>query len=299
MKTIKKYFPLLIILLIINGCDKPAPTQLVQDEDFLEVELISKDAEDDISAGYDSTGFIYSPPGRFFNIITVSGIKTKYNNISFSNSYAQAIFFDRALPVKIGNRLIGYRTRILGNVDFNNVRAKLRPFNIRFKRPNGNNSDTTLGFKHVLHSRPGNPDEDFNFEYNSTINFDFAPFIGNPVQLNISTPAEINGSAKIERNGNMLSGNLTWNAGNSDKFEVIIGASKRGQNDNIFPIYRLRTNDDGQLNIPPELISKIPLNRFDRLVFSLIRKNDMIINSGTNDLYILSQSIHNLIVDIP
>jgi hypothetical protein len=301
MKTFKKYFFLLISLLLINGCDKPAPTQLIQDEEFLEVELITNDIDDEIySSGYDSTGIVYNPSRGFANIVSVSGIKTSYNNINISTSHAQAVFFNRDSPVlSPDGRLIGYETRLLGNLDFNGKRAKHLPFRIRFKnRNNGNHTDTTLGLRHVLHHKPGNPGDDFNFQYNSFVSLDFNPFTGNPVNFNIPTAAEINGLLRLEKNGNNLSGRLNWNAKNAEKFEIIIGGTLRG-NGKVFPLYRLRTRDDGALIIPRSLLNQIPLNRFQRLVFSIIRKKELRVSTENDDLFILSQSIHNIITDIP
>jgi len=286
---------------MINGCDKPAPTELVQEEDPLEVEIITEDTEDELySSGYDSTGFVYNPSRGFANIITVSGIKTSYKNSTFSTSHAQAIFFDKSLQVlSPDGRLIGYNTRILGNVDFNTKRAKLREFRIWFKdRRTGNIKDTLLGYRHVLHRKPLIFDDDFNFQYNSSVNFDFDPVIGNSVHFNIPTPSEINGLVRFERHGNNLTGTITWNAAHSEKFEIIIGGSHRGTG-KIFPLYRLKTRDDGRLEIPRSLLNHIPLNRFERFVFSIIRKKEFHIENNDNDLFILSQSIHSLVVDIP
>jgi len=301
MKHFTKYLILFIILLMINGCDKPAPTELVQEEDPLEIELITKDTEDELySSGYDSTGVVYNPSRGFANIITVSGIKTSYRNSTFSTSHAQAIFFDKSSQVlSPDGRLIGFHTRILGNVDFNTKSAKLREFRIWFKdRITGNIKDTLLGFRHILHHKPLNQDDNFNFRYNSSVSFDFDPVIGNPVHFNIPTPSEINGLIRFEGQGNNLAGSISWNAGAPGHFEIIIGGSHRG-NHKVFPLYRLKTRDDGRLEIPKGLLNHIPLNRFERFVFSIIRKNEFHIENNDNDLFILSQSIHSLVVDIP
>ena len=300
MKLTIKYLILLLGFLVINGCDKPAPTQLIHEEDPLEIELITQDITDELhSSGYDSTGFVYNPSRGFTNIITVSGIKTSHNEFTFLTSHAQAIFFNRdSLIFSPDGRFIGYKTQLLGNVDFNGVRAKIREFRIWFKdRRNGRPSDTLLGYRHVLHNRPLIPGDDFNFQFNSLVNFDFNPFIGNPVQFNIPTLLEINGSIHFEGQINNLTANISWNAGHSDKFEIIIGGSLR-LNGKVLPLYRLKTRDDGNLEIPRSLLNQIPLDRFNKLIFSIIRKKEFHIPSDNNDLFILSQSIHNLVIDI-
>lgn len=301
MKFFTKYLILSVSFLIINGCDKPAPTQLIQEDDFLEIELITKDTDDELyGSGYDSTGFVYSPSRGFANIITVSGIKTSYGNINLITSHAQAIFFDKdSVIYSPDGRFIGFRTRILGTTDFNNTRANLLPLIIRFKnRITGSQTDTSLGFRHVLHYKPGNQSDNFNFQYNSFVRFDFAPFTGNPVNFNIPTSSEINGLIRLQNQSGSLRGHITWNADSSEKFEIIIGGELR-INHRVLPLYRLRTSDDGRLEIPEALLNQMPLQKFTRLVFSIIRKREFHIDSNENDLFILSQSIHNLVADIP
>ena len=286
---------------MIHGCDKPAPTELVQVDDPLEIEIITQDTEDELySSGYDSTGFVYNPSRGFVNIITVSGIKTSYKNSTFSTSHAQAIFFNRdSLVFSPDGRFIGYKSLIAGSVDFNSKRAKLREFRIWFKdKRTGNIKDTLLGYRHVLHSIPLISDDDFNFQFNSSVSFDFNPVIGNNVHFNIPTPSEISGSIHFRGQGNNLTGSITWNAGHSDKFEIIIGGSHK-VNRKVFPLYTLKTRDDGSLEIPRSLLNHIPFNKFERLVFSIIRKKEFHIENNNGDLFILSQSIHNLVVDIP
>ena len=301
MKLIIKYITLFLSFIIINGCDKPAPTQLIEREDFLEIELITRDTEDELySSGYDSTGFVYNPSRGFTNIITVSGIKTSYNNFTLSASHAQAIFFDKdSLVFSPDGRFIGYETRVLGTTDFNGKRANLVPLRIRFKnRITGSQVDTTLGFRHVLHHRFGNLNDDFNFQYNSSVSFDFTPFVGSPVHFSLPTESEINGNVRIDGQAGSLRCNINWNTGSSDKFEIIIGGELR-MGGRVLPLYRLRTRDDGSLEIPGTLLNQMPLNKFNRLIFSIIRKQEFLIENNENELFILSQSIHNLVVDIP
>lgn len=300
MKLITLHLIFITSFFLVNGCDKPAPTELKQEEDQLEVEVITRDTGDDFySSGYDTTGIIYNPSHSAANIINVSGIKTTFWNATISSSYAQAVFFNKDFPVlSPDGRLIGYETRVLGNVDFNRKRARLIPFRIRFKnRINGLLSDTTLGFKHVLHYKPSNHDDDFNFQYNSLVNFNLN-IIDNIINFNIPTESEINGQVRLERKRNNLTVRLNWNAELSENFEIIVGGSLR-TNGKIFPIYRIRTRDDGNLEIPWRLLNQIPLNRFERLIFSVIRKKEFRIENNNNELFILSQSIHNLVVNIP
>src|SRR3990172_823699 len=76
MKNINYYIASFLLLIIYSGCDKPAPTELVENEEQVEVEIISQNPEDEFySNGFDSTGIAQNPL-NFNNIITISRIKT-------------------------------------------------------------------------------------------------------------------------------------------------------------------------------------------------------------------------------
>lgn len=295
-----KFAAFVFILSLLNGCDKPAPTELVQDTDPVEVEVITKDADDEFySSGYDTTGVVYEP-SNYENIITVSGVKISAGGATINTSLAQAIFFDRSMPVYSRGMLIGFRTRLFGNVTFNGVNARQVPLRIRYGHSDSRR-DTLLGFKHLLYNRAGSSNDDFGYAYGSLVEFELNPLIGRSVNFNIATPPEITGSIHIEGSNNHsnLKGVLEWKGRYFDGFEIIIGASERGR-ENIFPLYRIKTKDDGRLNIPNELLNRIPFDRYDRLVFSLIRRIEY--RNSTNEgatLYVLSQSIHSIVVVVP
>ncbi|HSP88064.1 MAG TPA: hypothetical protein VLN45_08010 [Ignavibacteriaceae bacterium] len=293
MKLFIKYLILLVIFSLVNGCDKPAPTELIEDD--FEVEVITKDTEDEFYTA-DSSGVIENL-NRFVNIITVSGLKITTETSTINGSYAQAIFFDRNNPVFRNGRLLIYNTRILGDVKFNNIQASLRPFIVRYRVGN-NHNEINIGRRHVLNSFIQG--EDFNFQYNSTVNFnlDFFPiFGGGSVNFIIPTLSEINGSVIFESNNGNSEAILRWNKENYQKFEIIIGASG-GNSEKVFPLFRLKTKDDGELIVPENLINRIP-PRFNKLVFTLVRKFESHHPGNNNDLYVLSQSTHSLVVDIP
>lgn len=294
MKTFTKYFILLITLLIINGCDKPAPTELIQEEEEpLTVEVITKGSDDEFYSA-DSSGVVVDDLNRFVNIISVSGIKITTEESTINTSYAQAIFFDTNRPIRRNGRILTYHTRVFGDVQFNDFPAQLIPLIIRYK-DGDSTSVVSLGFKHVQ--------ENFNYEFNSSVmfNIDFFPIIGgNSVEFNIPTPSEITGSLRFEgnRGNNSLRAILSWNGEEShSKFEIIVGASV-GRNEKVFPLFRLKTRDDGKLIVPRNLINRIP-REFNNVVFSLVRKIESHHQGNNNDLYVLSQSIHSLVVDIP
>ena len=299
MKKIKTYFLLVLFGFVYYGCDKPAPTQLTQDdEEQLEVEILAKDTDDEFYSS-DSSGVVDDLTG-YANIITVSGIKITRGFATINTAYAQAIFFDRNLPVYSpdGKLLLGFNTRLLGNVQFNSVSTRPIPFRIKYRnRNNGMHRDTLLGFRHVLNSIFQN--QDFNYRYNSSVEFQLNPILGSTTSFNIPTPLEVTGNVRLEgrRTNNTLRAILEWDGKHHSKFEVILGASVRNS-ETVFPLFRLRIKDDGELVIPFELINRIP-KRFDKFVFSFVRKIDYHYRENENDLFILSQSIHSIIIDIP
>lgn len=302
MKRFKKYILLLFAAVLIAGCDKPDPTLLEPDPvdtDKVEIEILTSDTETEISGGLDSTGTVEELT-RFTNYIGVSGIKFTENSTTKNISIAQTIFFDRANPFHdLNGNLIAYLARILGEVRFNDSPANVIPLRIRFKN-RGIVRDTLIGFQHLLYNDGVNHSDPFNFVYNSSINFKFNPFIGTSAEFEIPTPPEITGNISISRSNhnNRLQGQLNWNSLSAQNIEIIIGARKRNGNATI-PLFRIKTPDDGNLIIPPHLLNSIPFNRFNKIVISLIRKYEGLDNYGGSELFVRSQSIHSIVVNIP
>ncbi len=297
MKHFKTYLIFFIGLLVISGCDKPAVTELTQDEQQqLQVEVLAKDTNDEYYSA-DSSGVVDDLNG-YANVVTVSGIKITNGSTTINTAFAQTIFFDKSKPVRRRNgRLLGYYTRLLGNAQFNGVEAKSVPYILRYK-DGGVLQETTLGVRHVLNSVFQN--QDFGYQYNSSVTFNFDFLLGAiSFNFDIPTPPEITGSVMLEgkRNNNTLRAKLNWDAENYSEFQIIVAASVSDSN-KIFPLFRLKTKDDGELIIPAELINQIP-PRFDEFMFYFVRRTEFHNQRNNNDFYVLSQSIHRVDIDIP
>ncbi len=291
MKIIKRHLVLLLLSgFFFIGCDKPAITELIQeeDEDGAEIEIITDDPF--LNTGFDSTGVVGNLTS-YTNVIILSGIKKSLGNSVFDeNSTAQAIFFDRSMEVKDPRgKTIGFATVTPGIVKFENNPAGIAPLKVRF-RTNVGFGDTVLGNQYLLYRNR------FTFRYNSTINFDFSPFQGqNSVNFDITTPPEIN--ASIKREGNIRDRTLRlllkWNKSPdpSSRIEVILGGylSKIQASIHI-PLYRLRIFDDGSFVVPMDLINELPADSFDALTFTFIRKYE---RSGHGNFISIAQSIHS------
>jgi len=294
MKSLIKYFLLLFLIGSFLGCNNPQPTALIEDDDPIEIEVLTKNPAEPTSFGIDSTG-LNDNPARFTNVITVAGIKQTIRGISFKSSFAQAAFFDKTKPVfGLNGKLIGYSTLTPGNVFFSNQKAERRQFRIRY----GVNKDTSLGLRYVLHRR-GILGDPFNFDFNSNINFRFVPDISSAVSFDIATPPEIFlnyrlAGSKSNKNLNLL---LEWNAGNVKNFEILISIIDDPRNI-VFPLYKIKTADDGKFAMPKKLLEELAA-RFDKLEFTLTRKFEKQQGTGIAELIVVSQSINSISVDIP
>lgn len=302
----KKYIFYIIVVLSVSyfGCDKPAPTELIDDSgtsNNFEIEILGGELDNEYySNGYDTSG-VTEDIRRFANIISVSGIKITGTGRTDNISTAQVILSDRSNPVySPGGRLIGYNTIIPGVVRINSEPARITNLRIRY-REQGVLIDTVLGKKYELFNSDRRFFGDqFVFPYNGNINFSFTPFFGQPTSFDIPTPTEVTGTVKLVRlpDQNKFRAELNWTGTPASKFSIVIGGV-RSFNQQVFPFYRLRTEDDGSLIIPAGLLSNIPRDRFNRISISFIRKFDNTIQLDNSDLYISSQSIHTIIVEIP
>lgn len=296
MKKIFTYLVFFFFGLLLFSCDKPAPTELVEDS-VDEFEALNKD----YVSGADTSG-ITQDITRLDNLISVSGIKITKGNTTLDISLAQAIFFDKTKPIKVGGRLLAYRTvtPFLGsNVKFDGYGSHVVPYVLKYFK-NGIQDTITIGNKYVLFRINGLGDQ-FIYYYGSNVRFEIDPIIGQLVSFDIQTPPEINGNVHLS--GSKSSGNLetvlNWNSRGDRRISIIIGIMKDDTSKAI-SIYRIRTTDDGIMRIPQWLLKGLPLSEIKNFVFTFVRSYEEETNgNGNNKLYLSSQSIHSIIIDIP
>ena len=303
MKKILTYLLIFISALILFSCDKPAPTQLIDDDNSnkLEVELLNSNLSDQyLTSGSDTSGITQDLTG-ISNIISVSGIKITTENRTREFSLAQAMFFNKSQPINYSNgRLLAYKTITPGTINFNGTEANIVPYRIKF-RDMGMQKDTLVGNKYLLHNIFGGFPDPFYFSYNSSVSFEFIPSGGGGnISFNIPTPQEIYGSVSLtgSRNSNNLEVLLSWNPIGDKKVTVIVGVIRPNQVSSI-PVYRMRTTDDGELRIPGRYLNQLPLENFEKIVFTFIRSIEGYHGNGNNELFVSSQSIHSIVIDIP
>lgn len=302
MKKILTYTLISISALILFSCDKPAPTQLVDDtNNELEVELLNTNLNDQyITSGIDTSGITQDLTG-ITNLISISGIKITTENNTHEFSLAQAMFFDKSKPINYSDgRLLAYETITPGIIKFNGLEARLDTFKIKY-RDLGVPKVAILGQKYVLYNLLLGIPDPFYFSYNSSVSFEFAPFgPGENISFNIPTPHEIIGNVTLTgntQNKNLIA-LLSWNPVGIKKITVIVGLIRENQIFSI-PVYRIRTRDDGELRIPGRYLNQIPLENFEKIVFTFIRSYEGYHGNGNNELLVSSQSIHSIVIEIP
>ena len=302
----KKYiiYILVIIAFIYTGCDKPGPTELINDLDEsenLDVEIIAKDFNNEFySNGFDTSG-VTEDIRNFASIISISGIKLTRNGQTDRISYALSMLFDKTKPFKSPRGIVlGYNSLTPGIIKFNDIAARLANYRVRYLE-DGILIDTVLGKKYELFSINGRSLSDpFTFPYNSAVPFLFDPIIGQPSGFDILTPKEITGNIRFVnlQNQNKINAQLTWVGENVKNFSVILGGV-RNSNQQVVPLFKIKTRDDGALSIPNSILKNVPRDRFNKISFTFVRKYDMLTRLQNNDLYVVSQSIHTIIVDLP
>ena len=214
MKKLLTYLMISATAFILFSCDKPAPTQLVDDTtDEFEVELLNNDLDNPSSSGTDTSGITQDLTG-VTNLISVSGIKITTENRTNEFSLAQAMFFDKSKPIKYSDgRILAYKTITPGTIKFNGTEAHIVPYRIKY-REEGTPKDTLIGFKYLLYNIFGGYPDPFYFSYNSNVSFEFDPILpGENISFNIPTPIQINGIVSLtgSKNNKNLEATLSWN----------------------------------------------------------------------------------------
>ncbi|MFA3782456.1 hypothetical protein ABRY23_05255 [Melioribacteraceae bacterium 4301-Me] len=307
MNIIFRNIVFITIAVLTFSCNKPLPTELLDDtlseEQNLQIESASPEPSTYIYAnGYDTTG-ILQPFFDKSTLINVSGIRNTFNNQTVFMANYSADFYDTNLAIKnMHGRLVGFRTRMMGTVKFNNITADKIPLRIRYM-DNGKMIDTTIGFHFVLrNNNMMHPNDILNFPYNSFVNFRIDVQQGNHFQYNIPTPPEIIGHLKVEgtRAKKNLKIEISWNALRSGKINMVVGIFDP-ITQNVFPYYKITAADNGNAVLPLSLLEKLPIQGQQQLVITLIRKIEIEIqnNQLLKDNLIVSQSIHNIKVQLP
>jgi len=302
MKKILTYLIISASIFLLVSCDKPAPTQLVDDTDRdFEVELLNKNLDDQyITSGSDTSGITQDLTG-ITNLISVSGIKITDKIRTRKFSLAQSMFFDKSKPIKYSDgRLLSYQTLTPGIIKFNGTEANIVPYTIRF-RDKGLPMDTLVGNKYLLYNIFGGVPDPFYFSYNSSVSFEFIPYgNGNNISFPIITPQEIIGTVTLSgnRSDKNLETTLRWNPEGHKRILIIVGLMRPNQLSSI-PVYKIRVRDSGEFIFPGRYLNQLPLENFEKIIFTFVRSNEGYHGDGSNELLVSAQSIHSIVIEIP
>jgi hypothetical protein len=304
-----KYLILSIPLVSLFSCGNPSPVEFTDNTSTTEninVGIVpAKPSTYVYSNGYDSTG-ILEPFIDKSTIVNVSGIHNSNYGSFTDGAYYFAIFNDKTKPVIGPNKVVvGYKSRSVTSVFFNNILAVAEFNNMRMMDPHHTAIDTALGFKYVLsdgmgHGMHGGMNN--GFPYNSSINVRINDGSNPSYQFDLPTPNEIIGQVKLQGavSTNNLSMELTWNGSANDSVNVVIGTVNQPSTD-ANPIFLFKAANTNSLKVPWSILEKIQFSQSKFLVVTLIKRiiKGIPYNAVLKDSYIASQSIHNIKVNIP
>ncbi|PIP79234.1 MAG: hypothetical protein COW85_01670 [Ignavibacteria bacterium CG22_combo_CG10-13_8_21_14_all_37_15] len=302
----KKHFQHIILFLFAAfffGCGKPGPTELVDDrpsEEFpLQYEVLAKNPDDALyKNGYDSTGLLIPPPpSDVFLFISKNILSEKYLSLNYDN--AQVFFFDKGKPIMLPNgKQYGCQTKKVIPPRINAILTK-EVDNLIRTGPLTAQHDTVIGPKYVLR-RVGLLGDSLSLHYNSSVKFEYREkMMGSPIELNLNLPEQIIGNVSVSKNGkgeNILL--LTWNKASKDSVEIIVGGILKDERA-ATAFYKFHVKDNGQVKIPRGVMSAIPKDRFDRLVFSFVRKAVSRQMKSSLEFFTVIQNTHSIIIDYP
>lgn len=302
----KKHFQHIILFLFAAfffGCGKPGPTELVDDrpsEEFpLQYEVLAKNPDDALyKNGYDSTGLLMPPPpSDVFLFISKNIISEKYLSLNYDN--VQVFFFDKGKPIMLPNgKQYGCQTKKVIPPRINSILTK-EIDNLISTGPLSAQHDTVIGPKYVLR-RVGLLGDSLSLHYNSSVKFEYREkMMGSPIELNLNLPEQIIGNVSVSKNGkgeNILL--FTWNKASKDSVEIIVGGILKDERTAI-AFYKFHVKDNGHVIIPPKVMAAIPKARFDRLVFSFVRKAVSRQKKSSLEFFTVIQNTHSIIIDYP
>ncbi|MCP5061142.1 MAG: hypothetical protein GY936_01595, partial [Ignavibacteriae bacterium] len=246
-----------ILFAAILSCDDPIPTELTNEKDEVEIDVINPEPNAIVITGYDSTGITNAVPEKQ-SVISLSGIKTTINGRTFYKGYGEAVFYDTSKPVLINqDRLIGYKTLIFGRIKVGNDTAKIVPHFLKY-RENFVIKDTLVGVKHVIKYRTALTPSGNLVPYDENIKIEFRNLEGSPTSLTAKLPEEIIGKINVTgaRAQNNLTIGVSWNQSLTGEDEIVFGGILSGGVE-LIPLFRISRFRNNSFVIPNSFIKDI------------------------------------------
>ena len=105
----------------VGGCNKPSPVELQQDagDAFLDVNSVS---QSDSSLGLgtvDSSAVLPGDQSKFAGLVQIARLTFDSGQKVVDTAFAHVLFENRAEPIRVGSRIIGYHGIDLGRVTIN------------------------------------------------------------------------------------------------------------------------------------------------------------------------------------
>jgi len=303
----KKYFQHIILLLFTAfffGCGKPGPTELIDDrpseETPLQYEVLAKNPDDALyKNGYDSTGLVTPPPPTDVFLFISKNIVSQ-QSLSITYDVAQVFFFDKGKPFHLPDgKRYGFHGKKVIPPRINSILTREVDYVIDYGMP-ASVKDTVLGSKYVL-SRIGVLGDSLSLLYNSSVKFEYREKMMGPnkIEFDIAMPEQIIGNVSVSQNGKgekvLL---LTWNKASKDSVEIIVGGKLKNEK-TATAFFKFHVKDNGQVIIPRGVMAAIPRDRFDRLVFSFVRKAVSRQMKSSLEFFTIIQNTHSIIIDYP
>ena len=300
MKFFRLYCTLVLLIMLIAGCEKNASVELTEDGagraadlDVDNAVVTQEPIDPDVQ---DSSGFFIPAASRYDGRLTIAGYLYDDSHSQHEVSLARAIFFDRSSPITVGSNgdTIGFRTLDLGTVMLDNIplqRTIERLMNPRL-------SLDTAGVSYNLINRDGLGGRGFQYSGNHAYEWSVSGSPGVPsFEATITSPAAIHIAQPTPRDAVSTNGSLKlrWTGG-GDAIGITFctaGISQRR-------ILQLKVKrNTGSVTIPRRLMQLLPAGHA-RFILELTSEQNKEVHIEGYDRPIIVRAItsHNLLLSV-
>src|SRR5436309_635531 len=109
---------ILTVEIVLCGCNKPAPVEL-QSDTLLEMSSVAQVDSNLGLATVDSSAILPEDQWKFPGLVQIAHLTFDGGQRVIDTAFAHVLFENRARPIQVGTRLIGYHGTDLGQVTLN------------------------------------------------------------------------------------------------------------------------------------------------------------------------------------
>lgn len=285
---------ILTLILLLIGCQKENPIELIDDKDdsnLISIQTTSPFTDSLFMVSEnDSCGNFDIQHTKFYAKLVTQNILIDRPLQSDSFTTAEAVFYDKNNPIRHNNRIIAFKSFDVGTLRFN---AKLMNKFERKIKVNANN-DSTIGYRYMLR---------FNYEHNNMHNWVAS---GNDLidsfMIQYSAPSKLrvlNLRPSTIRISQPLY--LKWECSNPVIHLYINAEEGTLMQRRLVPILHLKIqNLKGEITIPVKILELLPIKRYSRYLFSFTSENRITrrINGFSDELLLYSASVHSIYINV-